>query len=127
RELFRQAVASGVQAGEKESAASCEAAAASNEAFLGNVAQAKLHAAASLSLSNGRDAEYRAALALAKAGDTSRGKSLADDLASRFTEETTFQFVYLPTVRSQIAFNRVDAASDTELLVAADLYVSSVT
>ena len=126
RELFRQAVASGVQAGEKEAAASCEAAAASNEAFLGNVAQAKLHAAASLALSNGRDAEYRAALALAKVGDNSRAKSLADDLASRFTEDTTVQFVYLPTVRSQLALNRGDAAKALELLQAAAPYESGV-
>src|SRR5262249_52316855 len=78
REFFRQAVASAQQAGEKEAAAGCEAAAASNEAFFGNAVQARQHAAAALALSNGRDAQYRAALALAKAGDTNRATSLAN-------------------------------------------------
>jgi len=126
RELFRQAVASGVQAGEKEAAASCEAAAASNEAFFGNAALAKQHALASLNLSNGRDAEYRVALAVAKVGDTTRAKSLADDLASRFAEDTTVQFVYLPTIRAQLALNRGDAPKALELLQAASPYESGV-
>jgi serine/threonine protein kinase/tetratricopeptide (TPR) repeat protein len=126
RELFRQAVASGLQAGEKEAAASCEAAAASNEAFVGNIAQAKLHAAASLALSNGRDAEYRAALALAKAEDTTRATSLAGDLASRFSEDTTVQFVYLPTIHAQLALNHGDSAKAVELLQAALPYESGV-
>ena len=111
-----------MQAGEKEAAASCEAAAASNEAFFGNAAQAKLRASASLALSNGRDAEYRAALALAKAGDTTRATSLADDLASRFPEDTTVQFVYLPTLRAQLSLNRGAAAKALELSQAASPY-----
>ena len=126
RELFRQAVASGLQAGEKEAAASCEAAAASNEAFVGNIAQAKLHAAASLALSNGRDAEYRAALALAKAEDAMRATSLAADLAARFPEDTTVQFVYLPTIHAQLALNHGDSAKAVELLQAALPYESGV-
>ncbi len=122
RGLFGQAVASGLQAGEKEAAASCEAAAASNEAFFGNAAQAKLRASASLALSNGRDAEYPAALALAKAGDTKRATSLADDLASRFPEDTTVQSVYLPTLRAQLSLNRGAAAKALELSQAASPY-----
>jgi serine/threonine protein kinase/tetratricopeptide (TPR) repeat protein len=122
RELFRQAVASGMQAGEKEAAASCEGAAASNEAFFGNTAQAKVHALASLALSNGRDAEYRVALALAKAGDVPLAAGLSDDLASRFPQDTTVRFVYLPTVRAQLAVNRGDAAKALELLQAAASY-----
>src|SRR5207245_10708694 len=122
RELFRQAVASGMQAGEKEAAASCEGAAASNEAFFGNTAQAKVHALASLALSNGRDAEYRVALALAKAGDVPLAAGLSDDLASRFPHDTTVRFVYLPTVRAQLAVNRGDAAKALELLQAAASY-----
>jgi serine/threonine protein kinase/tetratricopeptide (TPR) repeat protein len=126
RELFRQAVASGVQAGEKEAAASCEAAAASNEAFFGNAALAKQHALASLNLSNGRDAEYRVALAVAKADDVPLAAGLADDLASRFPEDTTVRFVYVPTVRAQLALNRGDAVKALELLQAAAPYESGV-
>src|SRR5437773_5766339 len=51
-------------------------------------------ALASLDLSNGRDAEYRVALALAKADVVPLAAGLADDLASRFTQDTTVQFVY---------------------------------
>ena len=122
RELFRQAVASGMQADEKEAAASCEAAAASNEAFFGNAAQAKQHALASLALSNGRDAAYRVALALAKAGDVPLATGLADDLAGRFPQDTTVRFLYVPTVRAQLSVNRGDAAKALELLQAASSY-----
>jgi eukaryotic-like serine/threonine-protein kinase len=122
RRLFQQAVAAALRAEENEAAASCEAAAASTEAFFGNAAEAKVHAATALGFSNGRDAEYRAALALAKAGDTTRATSLAHDLASRFPEDTTVQFVYLPTIRAQLSLNRGAAAEALELLQTASPY-----
>lgn len=122
RGLLQQAVAFALQAGQKEAAAGCEAAAASNEAFLGNPAQAKQHAAASLALSRGRDSEYRAVLALAKAGDGAQTALLADDLANRFPEDTTVKFVYLPVIRARLALNHGDSAKAVELLQAASPY-----
>jgi serine/threonine protein kinase/Flp pilus assembly protein TadD len=122
RTLFKLAVSLGLQAGEKEAAAGSEAAAAANEAFFGNAAEARRHASASLALSNGRDPQFRSALALARTADTSRAESLANDLATRFPQDTTVQFIYLPTIRGQLALDRGDSAKALELLQVASPY-----
>lgn len=103
RELSREAITSAEQAKEKEKAADYEATAALEEAFVGNFAQARKDAAASLTFSNGRDAEYPAALAFAVAGDSSRAQTLADDLAKRFPDDTVVKFDYVPTIRAELA------------------------
>jgi eukaryotic-like serine/threonine-protein kinase len=103
REFSRQAATSASHAGEKEMAASCEAAAALWEALYGNVAQARQRVAATLAQSNGRDAQFVAAYALALIGDSARTQSLADDLQKRFPEDTVVLFNYLPTLRAQLA------------------------
>jgi eukaryotic-like serine/threonine-protein kinase len=103
REFSRQAATSAGGAGEKEMQAGCEAAAALWEALYGNGAEARKHAASTLAISNGRDAQYVAALALALAGDTARAQALADDLDKRFPEDTVVRFNYLPTIRAQLA------------------------
>jgi predicted Zn-dependent protease len=51
-------------------------------------------------LSNGRDPEYAAAVALALAGDFARSQSLAADLEKRYPEDTSVQTSYLPTLRA---------------------------
>jgi eukaryotic-like serine/threonine-protein kinase len=108
REVSRRAVASAERAEEKETAASFEAEAALREALFGNAAQARERVAAALRLSNGRDAQFGAALALAVAGDTDRAQGLAADLARRFLEDTVMHFNYLPTIRAQLSVNRND-------------------
>ena len=55
---------------------------------------------AALELSNGRDVEYAAGLALALSGDSSRSQSLADDLEKRFPEDTFVTFTYVPVLRA---------------------------
>ena len=126
RELSRRAVASAERAEEKETAAGYQAEAAIREALFGNAAQARQQAAAALGLSDGRDVQYGAALALAIAGDAARAQAqvekLADDLAKRFPEDTIVQFNELPTIRAQLALNRNDAAGDIEALQAAAPY-----
>jgi tetratricopeptide (TPR) repeat protein/predicted Ser/Thr protein kinase len=103
REFSRQAATSAGGAGEKEMQAGCEAAAALWEALYGNNAEARKHAASTLAISNGRDAQYVAALALALAGDAGRAQALADDLDKRFPEDTVVRFNYLPAIRAQLA------------------------
>jgi serine/threonine protein kinase/tetratricopeptide (TPR) repeat protein len=122
RDLFRQAVTAAIRLGEKEIAASGEASAATEEAFLGNLAAARQHAASAISLSNGRDAQFRAALALARAGDVTRATALADDLVRRYSEDTIVQFNYLPTIRAQLAINKGETGKALELLRAAAPY-----
>jgi hypothetical protein len=58
------------------------------EAICGNAAEAKKNAMAALELSNGRDVEYAAGLALALSGDSPRSQPLADDLERRVPEDT---------------------------------------
>jgi eukaryotic-like serine/threonine-protein kinase len=105
RELSRAAVASAQQVNEKEIAARCESAAALREAVFGNPTEAKREAAATLAFSNGRDAQYVAALAVAIAGDSEQAQISADDLAKRFPQDTLVQFNYLPSLRAQVLLN----------------------
>ena len=122
RGFSRQAVASAERAEEKETAAGYEADAAVREALFGNKAEARQRAAAVLALSNGRDVQYGAALALTLAGDARRAQALADDLGKRFPEDTILQFNYLPTIHAQFALGRNDASTAIEALQAATPY-----
>jgi tetratricopeptide (TPR) repeat protein len=110
------------QAGQKERAAMFEAAAADWEAFYGNAASARRRADDALALSKGRDAAYAAALALALSGESSRSRALADDLNARFPEDTCVQFMYLPTLRAQLALNMGDPAAAIQWLQAASRF-----
>jgi predicted Zn-dependent protease len=116
REVSRRAVASAERAEEKEVAGSYEAEAALREALFGEAAQARERVAAALRLSNGRDAQFGAALALAFAGDAVRAQMLADDLGKRFPENTIVHFNYLPTNRAQLALSRNDSSKAIEAL-----------
>ncbi len=88
------------QAGEREVAARYQAARAVWEAVCGNAAEGERNATAALALSNGRDVEYAAGLALAFSGDSSRSQALADDLEQRFPEDTFARFTYVPVLRA---------------------------
>jgi eukaryotic-like serine/threonine-protein kinase len=112
REFSRQAATSADRAGEKEVEAGCEATAALWEAFYGNATEARQHAAATLAKSNGRDAQYAAALALAVIGDSARAQALAEDLQKRFPDDTVVRFNYLPTLHAQLFLNAPDRSSD---------------
>ena len=112
REFSRQAVTSADRAGEKEVEAGCEATAALWEAFYGNATEARQHAAATLAKSNGRDAQYAAALALAMIGDSVRAQALAEDLQKRFPDDTVVRFNYLPTLHAQLFLNAPVRSSD---------------
>jgi serine/threonine protein kinase len=122
REFSRQAVASAERAEEKETAASYEAQAGLREALFGNSAQGQERASAALRLSDGRDAQFLAALALATAGDATRAQALTDDFSKRFSEDTIVQFIYLPTIRAQLALIHRDASKAIELLQPAAHY-----
>ena len=103
RELSRKAETSASHAGEREMAAGCASASALWEALYGNPTRAKERVYATLALSNGRDAQYVAALALALNGDAGGARALMEDLEKRFPEDTIVKFNYLPTLRAQVA------------------------
>ena len=73
-------------------------------------------------LSNDREVEYGAGLALAIAGDTSQPSSLAADLEKRFPEDTSVRFSYLPALRAMIALNQGQPSKALELLQPAAPY-----
>jgi len=122
REFSRQAVAAAERAGEKERAAAAEATAALTEALFGNKMEAQKRAVHALTLSNGRDTEFEATLALALAGDSDRAMEFADDLEKRLPDDTIVQFNYAPAMRAQLDLNRNDTAKATEALQAAAPY-----
>jgi serine/threonine protein kinase/tetratricopeptide (TPR) repeat protein len=112
REFSRQAATSADRAGEKEVEAGCEATAALWEAFYGNASEARQHAAATLAKSNGRDAQYAAALSLAVIGDSARAQALAEDLQKRFPDDTVVRFNYLPTLHAQLFLSAAERSPE---------------
>jgi tetratricopeptide (TPR) repeat protein/predicted Ser/Thr protein kinase len=122
REFSRRASAAAERAVGKKEAAWHETKAATREALFGNAAEARKGATATLSLSTGRDVQYRAALALALTGDAGRAKTLADDLGKRFPEDTLVQFNFVPTLNAQLALTRRDVSKAIEVLQAAGPY-----
>jgi len=116
RQSSTRAMNLALQEGERESAASYQAARAVWEAVCGNAAEAKMNAIAALALSNGRDVEYAAGLALALSGDSSQSQPLADDLETRFPEDTFARFTYVPVLRALSALEHGTPADSVERL-----------
>jgi hypothetical protein len=83
-----------------------EAATAVWEAFYGNAAAARQSATRALELGRGgREVDYAAAFALALAGDLPQSRALIEVLAREFPEDTSVQFMYLPTLRALFSLN----------------------
>ena len=94
------------QSGRRERAGLFEAARAVWEAFYGNAAAARQSATKALALGRGgREVDYAAAFALALSGDLPQSRALAEDLAREFPEDTSVQFMYLPTLRALFSLN----------------------
>jgi tetratricopeptide (TPR) repeat protein/predicted Ser/Thr protein kinase len=122
RQFSRSAVDAARQAAHRERAGMFEAGAALREAFFGNAVAAREHAKAALLLSNDREVEYGAGLALAISGDASQSSALAADLEKRFPEDTSVRFSYLPSLQAMIALNQGQPSKALELLQPAAPY-----
>ena len=116
------AVAIAKQSGRLERAALFEAATAVWEALYGNPAAARQKVTTALALGRGREVDYAAAFALAVSGDVSRSRALADDLARDYPEDTSVQFMYLPTLRALFALDARDAAAAIQSLQTASRF-----
>ena len=112
--------------GERELAATYTAGAAVWEALFENASAARRLASAALAVSRGRDVEYGAAFALALAGDDTGARTLVNDLARRFSEDTSVQFNYLPTVRALLALHAGAPQRALDLLQPAARYEFAV-
>jgi len=97
--MWERAIASARQGGLFERAAIFQSAQAVCEALFENSAVAKERARAALQLGKGRDVKYAAAFALALSGDSGY-QELAAELESRFPEDTSVQFEYLPILHA---------------------------
>jgi serine/threonine protein kinase/tetratricopeptide (TPR) repeat protein len=111
-----------LRAGQRERAGLFEAGRAVWEAFYGNAAAARQSASTALALGRGRDVDYAAAFALALSGDLPRSRAIAEDLAREYPEDTSVQFMYLPTLRAMFSMNAHDAAGAIQTLQIASRY-----
>ncbi len=116
RELTQRAVKSIAGGGFNETAATCLARRAFEEALAGETAAAQEDAAEALNRAAGRDVETLAAFAFASSGEVTRAQRFATDLARRFPLDTLLNSVCLPTLRAGLAIRRGDAARALESL-----------
>ena len=125
RRMGESAVQIAQKSGQRERAGLFEAATAVWEAFYGNAAAARQSATRALELGRGgREVDYAAAFALALAGDLPQSRALAEVLAREFPEDTSVQFMYLPTLRALFSLNTPtpDAAAAIQTLQTASRY-----
>ena len=122
RSVSRHAVELAKLEAQRERAALWETGAAIREAVFKNRAEARKSAMAALQLSKDREVEYGAALALALSGNSSYSQPLVNELETRFGEDTSVRFNYLPALRGLLALNRGDPwRAIAELQIAAPL------
>jgi tetratricopeptide (TPR) repeat protein len=110
------------KAGQRERAALFQAATAVWEAFYGRPAAARQKIAMAFDLARSRDVDYAAAFALALSGDVSRARSLAEELARDYPDDTSVQFMYLPTLRALFAIRATDLAASIQSLQTASRF-----
>jgi tetratricopeptide (TPR) repeat protein/predicted Ser/Thr protein kinase len=126
RKMSRHAMELANHFEQPERAAMYQTAAAMWEALDGRMGEARRDAQAALEISKGRDVAYGAAIAFALAGDLSSARSLATDLSSRFPEDTSVQFNYLPTLRALDALAAHDSARALDQLEKGAPYENAV-
>jgi tetratricopeptide (TPR) repeat protein len=127
-ELTGQAMDSAQRNDAKETAAAYQAAAALREVEAGNREKARAEAKAAVNLAPNRDVRAMAALALARAGDTTGAETLAAELDKAFPLDTLVQRYWLPTIRAGVALERKDPNRAIELLkVASTVELSAPT
>jgi tetratricopeptide (TPR) repeat protein len=123
REFSQRAIRSAEQLGENTLVARYQVDVGLREALFGNAAEARLWVETALRNSNDRNAKFKAALALAFAGEEVETRSLIiDERDTSPLEDTIVTFNYLPTLNAQLALNRNDPSTAIEVLVAAIPY-----
>jgi serine/threonine protein kinase/tetratricopeptide (TPR) repeat protein len=110
------------KAGQRERAALFDSATAVWEGFYGNAAAARGKVTTALDLARGRDVDYATAFALILSGDVARARALADDLAKTFPEDTSVQYLYLPTLWALFSLNADNATAAIQSLQTASRF-----
>jgi tetratricopeptide (TPR) repeat protein len=88
--------------------------------------EGRTNAAAALSLSRSRDADYGPAFAFALLGDSTQAHKIAAELQRQYPEDTSVQFSYLPALWALEALNQDDAAKALEMTQASVPYDHAV-
>jgi eukaryotic-like serine/threonine-protein kinase len=122
RDFSERAIQSARSNDLKEAAAGWQMNDALREAEFGNAARAQEQSASALSLASTRDVQILAALAFARAGDSTRAQRLADEVQKQFPLDTVIVDYWLPTVRAAIEINRNNPSKAIEFLKAAAPY-----
>ena len=122
RDLSRRAVDAAVRFDSKEAAGLWQVSAALREAEFGNREATRQDVAAALALSPGRDVKLLSALALARARDASRARSLLEEVEKTYGSQTLLKVYWLPTIRAAIELDSNDPAKALMLLEAAAPY-----
>jgi tetratricopeptide (TPR) repeat protein len=115
-ELTQRAMDSAEHNDAKETAAIYQAAAALREVGAGNQRQGHEDADGALKLASSRDVQEAAALALARASDTTRAENLAAALNKSFPLDTLVQRYWLPSIEAAVALDRKDPKRAIEVL-----------
>jgi eukaryotic-like serine/threonine-protein kinase len=120
--MSARAVTLARQGGLLERAAMFQGAHAVWNALFGVHTEAQRSAAASLSLCRSRDADYGPAFALALLGESAQAHEVGEDLATRYPQDTSVQFSYLPVLNALEALNQNDPAKAMEITQSAAPY-----
>lgn len=117
RAAARRAIALAQSSGKGTSAGTLFGIMAIWEAMAGHTREARQAIDSALQHSDGgRDTTYAVAFALAQLRDFARVAPLVESLASRFPEDTSVRYSYLPTLRALQALNAGDAGKAVTIL-----------
>jgi serine/threonine protein kinase len=122
RDLSRRAAEIAMRNERKESAAEWQMDAALREAEFGNPAQAREETTSAQNLAPTRNVQILAGLALARAGESTRARKIADDLAKAFPTNTLMNRYWLPTIRAAVEINRNKPSEAIKILQEAAPY-----
>ena len=120
RSYTKRAVNSAQQSSDTEGASSLELLGSLRESEVGN-RERGLQTARSVSTTSS-EMQIMQALALARGGDGSRARSIADALERQYPSNTTVLYYWLPAIRSAIELEAGNAGKAIELLQPAEQY-----
>jgi eukaryotic-like serine/threonine-protein kinase len=116
RAWMLRAVESARRNDDAETAGSYYTETAMQEAEAGNVQQAREDVDAGLKLGRNRDIDVQAALALARAGDAARARSLATGLQKQYPSDTLINALWLPVIEAALEPQRPTGTRTLDLL-----------
>ena len=122
REFSQRAIESAQRADATETAALWSVYSAAREAEFGNMSAARQNASAGLALMAGKDVRTVSALALARAGNATQARRIAETLNKEFPRNTIVQGYWLPTVRAALEINAGNGTAAIEMLQTAAQY-----